>query len=159
MAFFGTFAYSAPAQINERHNRPGYSVFLATFSTFPHLRCKLSASANFFFLQSSAHFRDSSSFLTFRGIPRFRLFGQFWCFFDFSSFSKSCAHLLTFSENVHFDDRFSTFFGPQEAEKSSIFRHFYEKTELRPLRRRPRCGYEVEVTLCVRRNESQVRQS
>ena len=78
MAFFGTFAHSAPAQRNERHNRPGYSVFLATFSTFPHLRHKLSASANFFFLQSSAHFRDSSSFFTFRRIPLFRRIRVFW---------------------------------------------------------------------------------
>jgi hypothetical protein len=34
MAFFGTFACSAPAQRNERQNRPGYSVFLTTFLTF-----------------------------------------------------------------------------------------------------------------------------
>ena len=129
-----------------------FRLFRIYGASFPRMR-------TFFFLQSSAHFRDSSSFLTFRFFVGFVLIGQFWYFLNFSSFSKSCAHLLTFSENVHFDDRFSTFFGPQEAEKSSIFRHFYGKTELRPLRRRPRCGYEVEVTLCVRRNESQVRQS
>jgi hypothetical protein len=159
MAFFGTFACSAPAQRNERQNRPGYSVFFDYFFNFSHVDgINFFALANFF-LQSSARFRDSSSFFTFRRIPRFVLFGQFWYFLNFSNFSKSCAHLLTFSEKDHFDDRFSTFFRLQEAEKSSIFRHFYGKTGLRPLRRRPRCGYEVEVTLCVRRNESQVRQS
>ena len=137
---------------------PDTAFFWLLFRLCSRLRHKFFVSANFS-LQSSAHFLVFSLFAEFRVFTGFVLFGQFWYFFDFSSFSKSCAHLLTFSENDHFDDRFSTFFGPQEAEKSSIFRHFYRKTELRPLRRRPRCGYEVEVTLCVRRNESQVRQS
>ena len=124
-------------------------------TSFPRLR-------TFFFCRVLHIFeipRVFSLFSEFRVSVGFVLFGQFWYFLNFSSFSKSCAHLLTFSENDPFLLFSAAFFGPQEAEKSSIFRHFYRKTELRPLRRRPRCGYEVEVTLCVRRNESQVRQS
>jgi hypothetical protein len=160
--FLTTFACLAPGEINERHNRPGYSVFLPLFpflrvcgTSFPRL-------CTFLFCRVLHIFeipRVFSLFAEFRFFVGFVLFDQFWCFFNFSSFSKSCAHLLTFSEFDQKDDRFSTFFRLQEAEKSSIFCHFYEKTGLRPLRRRPRCGYEVEVTLCVRRNESQVRQS
>jgi len=74
MTFFGTFAHSAPAQRNERHNRPGYSVFLATFST-------LFASASQVFRVCelfSAEFCTFSSFLTFRGIPHFRRIRVFW---------------------------------------------------------------------------------
>ena len=86
MAFFGTFAYSAPAQRNGRHNRPGYSVFLATFSTF--------------FASASSTFRAcelfSAEFCTFSRFLEFSHFSRNSAFSPDSCFLASFGAFLTF---------------------------------------------------------------
>ena len=61
MAFFGTFAHSAPAQRNERHNRPGYSVFVGYFFDFVHV-CVTSFSCLRTFLCRVLHIFEFSHF-------------------------------------------------------------------------------------------------